>query len=295
MKPYWISLLNWHNAHKLAIIHFGLIFTFILLFTTLSMSSLNYTEVVKVTSPPSIDLTPPVLTLQGSTSIQLTKGTTYREPGFTAVDNIDGNLSSKVIISGKVDVNLVGLYELTYSVKDQSGNVSNIGKRYIEIYKTIPEPSIEGGTIDLGPDTKWVRDVEVVQGTLNKKTTIVTHVLKVITPGTLDVSLTFNGKSKPIATISGLDFNGSVGSFTVEPASYVLTISSTSGSNTNYAATITYPEREVPLDVPLGNPEVITYGEGNNYLWYVYLVVTMAIFVAIILLIKKGKIVMRKM
>lgn len=294
MKPYWINLFNWYNAHKLAIIHFGLIITFILLFTTLSMSSPTYSEVVKVTSPPSIDFTPPVLTLQGSTSIQLTKGTTYREPGFTAVDNIDGNLSAQVIISGKVDVNLVGLYELTYSVKDQSGNVSNIGKRFIEIYEAITEPSIEGGTIDLGPDTKWVRDVEVVQGTLNNKTTIVTHVLNVITPGTLDISLTFNGKSKPIATISGLKFNGSVGSFTVEPANYVLTISSTSGSNTSYAATITYPEREVPLDVPLGNPEVITYGEGNNYLWYVYLVVTLAIFATIIILIKKGKIVMRK-
>ncbi len=157
------------------------------------------------------------------------------------------------------------------------------------------EQNLEETTVDLGPDTKWVRDVEVIQGTLNKKTTIVTHVLNVITPGTLDIEITYNGKYKPLATISGLNFNGDSGSFTVEPANYVLIISSTSGSNTSYAATITYPEREVPLDVPLGGPEVITYGDDNNILWYLYLIVTLIIFATIIVLIKKGKLIMRKM
>ena len=157
------------------------------------------------------------------------------------------------------------------------------------------EQNIEETTVDLGPDTKWVRDIEVIQGTLNKKTTIVTHVLNVITPGTLDIEIIYNGKHKPLATISGLNFNGDTGSFTVEPANYVLIISSTSGSNTSYVATITYPEREVPLDVPLGSPEVITYGDDNNILWYLYLIVTLIIFTTIIVLIKKGKLIMRKM
>jgi hypothetical protein len=170
---------------------------------------------------------------------------------------------------------------------------------YADDLSTLPvsttEQNTEETTVDLGPDTKWVRDVEVIQGTLNKKTTIVTHVLNVITPGTLDIEITYNGKHKPLATISGLNFNGDAGSFTVEPANYVLIISSTSGSNTSYAATITYPEREVPLDVPLGSPEVITYGDGNNILWYLYLIVTLIIFATIFVLVKKGKIVMRKM
>lgn len=170
---------------------------------------------------------------------------------------------------------------------------------YAENLSTPPisttEQNPEETTVDLGPDTKWVRDVEVIQGTLNKKTTIVTHVLNVITPGTLDIEITYNGKHKPLATISGLNFNGDSGSFTVEPANYVLIISSTSGSNTSYAATITYPEREVPLDVPLGGPEVITYGDDNNILWYLYLIVTLIIFATIIVLIKKGKLIMRKM
>ncbi|HSN67156.1 MAG TPA: hypothetical protein VLS94_10990 [Fusibacter sp.] len=160
---------------------------------------------------------------------------------------------------------------------------------------TTTEQNIEETTVDLGPDTKWVRDVEVIQGTLNKKTTIVTHVLNVITPGTLDIEITYNGKHKPLASISGLNFNGETGSFTVEPANYVLIISSTSGSNTSYAATITYPEREVPLDVPLGSPEVITYDDDNNILWYLYFIVTLIIFATIIVLIKKGKLIMRKM
>lgn len=157
------------------------------------------------------------------------------------------------------------------------------------------EQNIEETTVDLGPDTKWVRDVEVIQGTLSKKTTIVTHVLNVITPGTLDIEITYNGKQKPLATISGLNFNGDTGSFTVEPANYVLIISSTSGSNTSYAATITYPEREVPLDVPLGSPEVITYGDDSSIFWYLYLIITLIIFATIIVLIRKGMIVIRKL
>jgi subtilisin family serine protease len=251
-----------------------------------------------VISPLPLDLTPPVLTLLGSTSIRLTKGSAYVEPGFTAVDNIDGNISAQVTIVGNVNINLTGLYELTYSVKDKAGNISNIEKRFIEIYETATEVSTElateSNTVDLGPDTKWVRDVEIVQGTLNKKTSLVTHVLKVITPGTLDIVFTYNGKSAPVATISELNFNGKAGSFTVEPASYILTISSTSASNTSYVATITYPEREVPIDVPLGDSEVIIYGESSNLIWYIYLGITLAIFAIALILYKKGKITVSK-
>jgi hypothetical protein len=92
-----------------------------------------------------------------------------------------------------------------------------------------------------------------------------------------------------------LDFNGTTGSFIVEPASYVLTIRSTSGSNTGYVVTITYPEREVPIDIPLGYQEIVTYNEDSDLLWYIYLVLTLIIFIFAFVLYKKGKIKISKL
>ncbi|MEI7478658.1 MAG: immunoglobulin-like domain-containing protein [bacterium] len=38
------------------------------------------------------------------------------------MDNVDGNLTSSVTISGTVNINVVGTYTLTYSVSDASHN-----------------------------------------------------------------------------------------------------------------------------------------------------------------------------
>ncbi len=46
----------------------------------------------------------------------------YIDPGATAMDNIDGNLTSAVQVKGFVDTRRKGWYTLTYSVKDKAGN-----------------------------------------------------------------------------------------------------------------------------------------------------------------------------
>lgn len=239
-------------------------------------------KIVKIASgntpAPIVDKLPPIIQLLGETTMSLEVGNTYTEPGYTALDETDGDITSRVIISGNVDVATAGNYTLSYSVKDQAGNLSNIVTRNISVIASTSEEVIE--------DTKLVRDVEVVQGTLNKKTGIVSHTMTVLTPGTLDVVITYTGKTTPTATISGLNFNGKSGSFTVEPGSYVLTISS--NTTASYSATITYPEREVPIDVPLGDYEVIVYGQDSSWLWTLYLVFTLMIFLAAMVMYKVG-------
>ena len=69
-----------------------------------------------------VDKTAPELTLKGSHSITLIKGEKYKEPGYKAKDNVDGNITDKVVISGRIDTNKVGAYTLTYTVADSSGN-----------------------------------------------------------------------------------------------------------------------------------------------------------------------------
>jgi hypothetical protein len=69
------------------------------------------------------DTTPPVITLKGSNPMSISLNSTFVDPGSTANDNKDGDISSKVSVSGTVSNNVKGSYTLTYSVTDAAGNV----------------------------------------------------------------------------------------------------------------------------------------------------------------------------
>ena len=66
----------------------------------------------------------PELTLAGSEVIELHVGETYQEPGYVASDNLDGDLTSRVAVTGKPDIFHAGIYTLTYSVTDSYGNTT---------------------------------------------------------------------------------------------------------------------------------------------------------------------------
>jgi hypothetical protein len=63
---------------------------------------------------------PPVITLTGDATINLTVGGTYTEQGATATDLADG--TDPVTSSGTVDTSTVGTYTLTYKATDSVGN-----------------------------------------------------------------------------------------------------------------------------------------------------------------------------
>ena len=71
---------------------------------------------------PAQDSSAPVLTLKGSTSMTLTVGETFKDPGATAKDDKDGDLTSKISVSGTVNTAAAGEYKLVYKVTDSSGN-----------------------------------------------------------------------------------------------------------------------------------------------------------------------------
>ena len=82
-----------------------------------------------------IDVTPPVLKLNGEANITLEQNAVYTEEGATAVDAVDGNLT--VSISGAVDTGTVGNYTLTYIATDSAGNEANV-TRSVEVVNTAP-------------------------------------------------------------------------------------------------------------------------------------------------------------
>ena len=77
------------------------------------------------------DTTPPVITLNGSSTIQLNIGDSWTDPGATATDNTDGDISSSITVNGTVDTSTVGTYTLTYSVTDAANNTNSTTRTVI--------------------------------------------------------------------------------------------------------------------------------------------------------------------
>ena len=63
----------------------------------------------------------PEIILEGPVEITIGFAGMYNERGFKATDNIDGNITDKVVITGEIK-NQAGSYLLTYTVVDSSGN-----------------------------------------------------------------------------------------------------------------------------------------------------------------------------
>jgi MYXO-CTERM domain-containing protein len=64
----------------------------------------------------------PDLQLLGEPIIDIPAGIEWLDPGATAVDDIDGDISDQIEILGAINTSLVGRQQLTYSVKDRAGN-----------------------------------------------------------------------------------------------------------------------------------------------------------------------------
>lgn len=84
------------------------------------------------------DPIPPELTLKGESAITLEWGAAYKEPGYTATDNCDGDLTGQVEISGSVNTKRAGTYYLTYTVEDSYGNTAS-AERTVKV-KAKPQP-----------------------------------------------------------------------------------------------------------------------------------------------------------
>lgn len=85
---------------------------------------------------------PPVITLNGSATMTLKVGGTYTEPGAKATDDKDGDLTSKIIITGTVNTAVAGTYTITYTVNDSAGNVTKVTRTVkVEAETAPPSPT----------------------------------------------------------------------------------------------------------------------------------------------------------
>ena len=93
----------------------------------------------------SKDVTAPELRLNGDAEITMAVGTEYVDPGYSATDDYDGDVTSKVVISGTVNNAKAGTYELTYTVSDTAGNTTS--KKRTVIYEELGNLDISLGSV----------------------------------------------------------------------------------------------------------------------------------------------------
>lgn len=101
------------------------------------------------------DPVPPEIVLEGGTELTVQGGKPYHDPGFYAKDNVDGDLTELVTVSGTVDAYRPGVYPLTYTVSDSWGNNTTL-TRNVTVEVNLKNPNSPTGkiiylTFDDGP------------------------------------------------------------------------------------------------------------------------------------------------
>lgn len=79
------------------------------------------------------DTIKPLISLIGNANISLLQGSAFNDPGATANDNVDGDISQLVTVTGSVNTSVIGNYTLSYNVSDAAGNAADTVSRVVEI------------------------------------------------------------------------------------------------------------------------------------------------------------------
>ena len=148
-------------------------------------SSQNTTEKIRKVS--IVDDVPPIITLNGNSSMTVYLNSKYEEKGAKANDEKDGDLTDKIVTEGQVDTSKEGTYTITYKVADKSGNEATqkrtvIVKKQVAVVQATTSTQTQSGnssgqkgviylTFDDGPSTNITPKVLDILKAKNVKAT----------------------------------------------------------------------------------------------------------------------------
>ena len=137
---------------------------------------------------------PPVMALNGSSTVTVELGTTYSEQGASAE-------TYAVTISGNVNTNVVGDYVVTYSAKDGAGNAASISRLVQVRDTTAPVVTVTGTDV-----THELGDVYVEAGATatdaSGTVTVLSSNVNLVTVGAYTVTYTSTDASGNVGTAS---------------------------------------------------------------------------------------------
>lgn len=88
----------------------------------------------------NIDKTKPIISLVGTTPVNITQGDTYTDAGAAASDDHDGDITSRIVVVSPVNTSIVGAYTITYNVTDFAGNFAEQIARIVNVNTPPPPP-----------------------------------------------------------------------------------------------------------------------------------------------------------
>ncbi|CEK40127.1 immunoglobulin-like domain-containing protein [Paraclostridium sordellii] len=166
--------------------------------------------------------------ISGADNVSIKEGTTFNPmAGVTATDTEDGNITKDIKVTGTVDIDKPGKYELTYTVTDTDGNTTTVKRTVIVNMKwvdinNIPVIKAEDKTIKVGDkfnpmtgvtatdkeDGNTTKDIKVIEDTVNTSKPGTYKVVYEVTDSkgataTKTITVTVRSNDKPV--ISGAD------------------------------------------------------------------------------------------
>ena len=101
---------------------------------------------IAASSTTNTNTTPPIINLNGPSTIELSVGDTWTDPGATATDETDGDITSSITVNGTVDTSTVGTYTLIYNVADAASNTASVTRTVVVNPASTTSIYFENGT-----------------------------------------------------------------------------------------------------------------------------------------------------
>jgi hypothetical protein len=221
-----------------------------------------------------LDITLPVITLNGSNSIQLSSGSTYTEEGATWTDNADGS-GNVTDITGSVDTGTLGTYTITYSYTDSAGNTGTATRTISVVDTALPTITLNGSnSLEVDEDTTYTELGATWSDNIDGfgAVTDITTDLDITTPGTYTVRYNYtdtsgNKATEVVRTITVLEVDVTPASVSVlgdNPTTLVV-----GQSYTDYGA-VWFDNFDGSGMIPTGTGSVDVNTEGTYTITYSY-------------------------
>lgn len=121
------------------------------------------------------DETKPTIKLNGGSTIVYNLGGHYKENGYSATDNCNGNLTNKVKVEGAVNTKKAGSYKIKYTVSDDANNITTVTRTVVVRNTKAASGNNDKGviylTFDDGPHATYTKKILDILKKYNVKAT----------------------------------------------------------------------------------------------------------------------------
>ena len=139
------------------------------------------------------DIVPPVLSLNGNEKMIIKKGSKFKDPGCIAFDDVNGDISAFINVTGTINTKVYGKQYLTYTAVDSSGNTAQVQRTVVVQEFTPPELELLNGTAYIRAGEEFVEPGFIANDNIDGDVSadvIVSGILDTTQPGIYNLTYT---------------------------------------------------------------------------------------------------------